>query len=182
MRTQFIQQLIIKNLSLFQNELKGFVFKHVKDISLTEDIIHDVFLKVHANLNELQKPDKITSWIYQITQNTITDHFRKKARKINLVDLDWESEIPNYNVCVAGYLSELLKTLPDKYREAFQLAEIENISQLELAERLGISYSGAKSRVQRARQMLREKLEEVLIVKTDCYKNVIVCKDRIPCC
>jgi RNA polymerase sigma-70 factor (ECF subfamily) len=83
---------------------------------------------------------------------------------------------------VSGYLNELLPTLPDKYREALQLTEIENLSQLELAERLGISYSGAKSRVQRARQMLKEKMDEVLIVKTDAYGNAIVCKDRTPCC
>lgn len=182
MRIQFIQPLIIENLSLFQNELKGFVFKRVKDMSLTEDIVHDVFLKVHANLNHLQKRDKLTSWIYQITQNTIIDHFRKQNRKINPSDLDWENELPNFNVCVTTYLDELLKTLPDKYREALQLTEIESLSQLELAQRLNISYSGAKSRVQRARQMLKEKLEDVLIVKLDCNRNVIACENRIACC
>jgi RNA polymerase sigma-70 factor, ECF subfamily len=135
-----------------------------------------------THLSQLKESDKITNWIYQIAQNTVTDHFRKRERKINSTDLDWEGEPPNFNACVAGYLNELLSSLPDIYREALQLAEIEDISQLELAERLGISYSGAKSRVQRARQMLRKKLEEVLIIKTDCYKNVIVCKDRIPCC
>jgi RNA polymerase sigma-70 factor, ECF subfamily len=182
MRTDLMQQLVIENLSLFQNELKGFVFKRVKDMSLTEDIIHDVFLKVHANLNQLQRHVKVTSWIYQITQNTITDHFRKQKRKINPSDLDWENDLPNFNVCVIKYLDELLKTLPDKYREALQLTEIENLSQLELAQRLNISYSGAKSRVQRARKMLKERLEEVLIVKVDCNRNVIVCENRIVCC
>jgi RNA polymerase sigma-70 factor, ECF subfamily len=177
-----MEQLTIENLSLFQNELKGFVFRRVKDMSLTEDIIHDVFLKVHANFSQLKNTGKVTSWIYQIAQNTITDHFRKQRRKIDLDDLDWESEVPNFNACVIRYLNELLYTLPDIYREALQLTEIENISQLELAQRLHISYSGAKSRVQRARQILKEKIEEVLIVKTDCNKNVIICKDRTPCC
>jgi RNA polymerase sigma-70 factor, ECF subfamily len=177
-----MEQLTIENLSLFQNELKGFVFKRVKDMSLTEDIIHDVFLKVHANLNQLRDSDKVTSWIYQIAQNTITDHFRKQMRKIDPDDLAWESEVPNFNTCIIRYLNELLSTLPDIYREALQLTEIENISQLELAQRLNISYSGAKSRVQRARQMLKEKIGEVLIIKTDCNKNVIVCQNRIPCC
>jgi RNA polymerase sigma-70 factor (ECF subfamily) len=79
-------------------------------------------------------------------------------------------------------LQQLVMTLPDKYREAFQLSEIQNVSQTEIADRLGISYSGAKSRVQRARQMLRNKMEDILIIETDPYGNVLICKDRNPCC
>lgn len=177
-----MEQSATANLNFFQNELKGFVQKRVKDKAVTEDILHDVFLKVQAKIGQLKESEKITSWIYQITKNTIIDHFRKTSKTINPNDLDWENDTPNFNACVSGYLNELLPTLPDKYREALQLTEIENLSQLELAERLGISYSGAKSRVQRARQMLKEKMDEVLIVKTDAYGNAIVCKDRTPCC
>jgi RNA polymerase sigma-70 factor (ECF subfamily) len=170
------------NLSFFQNELKGFVHKRVKDKTVAEDILHDVFLKVQAKIGQLQDTEKITSWIYQITKNTIIDHFRKESKTIHADDLDWENDAPNFNACVSGYLNRLLPTLPDMYREALQLTEIENLSQTELAERLGISYSGAKSRVQRARQMLKEKMDEVLIVRTDAYGNAIVCEDRKSCC
>jgi RNA polymerase sigma-70 factor (ECF subfamily) len=79
-------------------------------------------------------------------------------------------------------LQQLVLTLPQKYREAFQLSELEDVSQTQLAQQLGISYSGAKSRVQRARQLLRSKMEELLIIKTDPYGNVLVCRDRNPCC
>jgi RNA polymerase sigma-70 factor (ECF subfamily) len=175
-------QLANANLSFFQNELKGFVHKRVKDKTVAEDILHDVFLKVQAKIGQLQDTEKITSWIYQITKNTIIDHFRKESKTIHACDLDWENDAPNFNACVSGYLDRLLPTLPDMYREALQLTEIENLSQTELAERLGISYSGAKSRVQRARQMLKEKMDEVLIVQTDAYGNAIVCEDRNPCC
>lgn len=177
-----MEQLASENLSFFQNELKGFVHKRVKDKAITEDILHDVFLKVQAKIGQLQESEKITNWIYQITRNTIIDHFRKASKTISAHDLDWENDTPNFNACVAGYLNQLLPTLPEMYREALQLTEIEDLSQLELAERLGISYSGAKSRVQRARQMLKEKMDEVLIVKTDAYGNAIVCKDRTACC
>src|ERR1041385_2303630 len=133
------------NLSFFQNELKGFIYKRVKDKAVTEDIIHDVFLKVQNKIGQLRDNEKITGWIYQVTKNTIIDHFRKQSKSINPSDLDWENDTPNFNECVAGYLKDLLPTLPEKYREALQLTELENLSQLELAERLGISYSGAKS-------------------------------------
>jgi RNA polymerase sigma-70 factor, ECF subfamily len=55
------------------------------------------------------------------------------------------------------------------------------VPQKELAVRLGISYSGVKSRVQRARQMLKEKMEALYHIKTDGYGNVLVCEDRVPC-
>jgi RNA polymerase sigma-70 factor (ECF subfamily) len=79
-------------------------------------------------------------------------------------------------------IAELIPTLPDKYRIPLQMTELENLSQLDVAEKLNLNYSTAKARVQRARQMLRNKIDEVLIVKTDGYGNVILCKDRGSCC
>jgi RNA polymerase sigma-70 factor (ECF subfamily) len=173
----------ITNWSFFQNELQGFVFKRVKDKALAEDIVHDVFLKVQDKMSQLKESEKITSWIYQITKNTIIDHFRKKSKNIVAnSDLNWDSDEPNYNECASNCIAELIPSLPDKYREALQLAELGNVSQLELASRLGISYSGAKSRVQRARKILKDKIEELLIIKTDSYGNVIVCQDKGSCC
>ena len=174
-------QLATIDWNRFQNELKGFVFKKVKDKALTEDIIQDVFLKVQNKIEQLKDSEKISEWIYQITRNTIVDHFRKISRNIEPKDLDWENDTPNFNDCASAYLTKLLPTLPEKFRIALELTEFKNMTQLELAAHLGISYSGAKSRVQRARKMLKKKINEVLTIKTDSYGNVIVC-DRISCC
>lgn len=167
--------------SFFQNELKGFVYKRVKDKALTEDIVQDVFLKVHAKLGQLKNTENASGWIYQITRNVIADHFRSKSKSIAHADIDWESDKQEFNHCVASCLSEMLVTLPSKYREALELTEMQNLSQIHLAERLNISYSAAKSRVQRARQMLKEKMDEQYLIKTDTYGNIIVCEDRVPC-
>jgi RNA polymerase sigma-70 factor (ECF subfamily) len=164
-----------------QNELRAFVYKKVKDKSLAEDIVQDVFLKVSTHIESLKDSEKITSWIYQITRNVIMDHFRREAKSINSIDLDWESESANYNECVSLCLKEMLQQLPAKYREAIELTEFENLSQIQLAERLQISYSGAKSRVQRARQILRAKMDETYHIRLDAYGNAITCKNRVPC-
>ncbi len=164
-----------------QKELKSFVYRRVKDKALAEDIVQDVLVKVHTRLGQLKDSEKLTGWIYQITRNAITDYFRAKSKTIELTDLDWESDRQVLNHCVASCLGDMLVTLPGKYREALELAEIENLSQTDLAGRLNISYSGAKSRVQRARQMLKEKMEEAYLIKTDTYGNVIVCENRVPC-
>lgn len=177
-----MNEMAVTNLNFFQNELKGFVFKRVKDKALAEDIVQDVFLKVQDKVSQLKDHEKVTAWIYRITQNTIIDHYRKKSKSIDTHSLDWENETPNFNECVTGYLKALLPTLPAIYREALELTELQSISQLELAERLGISYPTARSRVQRARTMLREKMNKALIIETDAYGNAIVCKDRSNCC
>jgi len=164
-----------------RQELKNFVYRKVKDNEVAEDIVQDVFLKVHFKLGQLKDSDKITGWIYQITRNAITDHFRSKSKGIPMIELDWETDNQVLNECVSSCLTEMLDTLPGKYKEALQLAEMESLSQIELATRLNISYSGAKSRVQRARQMLKDKMDEQFLIKTDSYGNVIVCENRVPC-
>ena len=170
------------NWSNVQHELKGFVYKRVKDKALTEDIVHDVFLKVQAKIHQVKESDKLFGWIYQITRNTITDHYRRSSKKITAKDIDWESSTPNYNDCVTNAIKELIPTLPDKYRIPLEMTEIQNMSQMEVAEKLNLNYTTAKARVQRARQMLRKKMEDILVVKTDGYGNVILCQDRGPGC
>lgn len=169
------------NPEFFQNELKGFVMKRVRDNDLANDIVQDVFIKVQTKYDQLMDDHKITNWIYQIAQNTITDHYRRQSRKLES-DVDSNEDGANFNECVARYLKVLVTKLPVNYRQAIELIEFENLSQLELADRLGISYTAAKSRVQRARQWLRTELEKDLILELDCYGNALSCTNRRPCC
>jgi RNA polymerase sigma-70 factor, ECF subfamily len=165
-----------------QNELKAFVIKRVKDRQVTDDIVHDVFLKVQGKIQQLKDSEKIFGWIYQITRNTIIDYYRKNAKVIHANEVDWEPNPPNFNECVSGVIAELIPTLPEKYRIPLEMTELRNMSQLEVAAELNLGYSAAKSRVQRARKMLKDKIDEILIVKTDGYGNVILCKDKNQCC
>lgn len=172
---------MITDPAFFQNELLGYVTKKVKDKSLAEDIVHDVFLKVQAKAGQVRENDKMIGWIYRVTKNTIIDHFRFQSRIVRSEDLDWEDDKTYLNQCVERCLTEKLSDLPDKYREAIELSEIQGVSQLDLARRLKISYSGAKSRVQRARQMLKDMMEREYHVKLDHYGNVIRCENKLPC-
>jgi len=164
-----------------QGELRTFVFNKVKDKYLAEDIVQDVFLKVYTHIGMLKESEKITGWIYQIARNAITDHFRKQSKSIHVNDLDFENAASNYNECVSFCLKEMIRHLPVKYREAIELTEFENLTQTQLAQRLHMSYSGAKSRVQRARQILREKMDQTYKIRLDAYGNAIACESRLPC-
>lgn len=161
-----------------QNELKEFVYRRVRDKALTEDIVHDIFLRAQGRIQQLRESEKVFGWIYQIARNTIIDHYRKNSKVINPSDIDWESNPPNFNECVSGVIADLIPTLPEKYRVPLEMTELQNLSQLKVAEKLNLTYTAAKSRVRRARQMLKNKIEEVLLIKTDGYGNVILCKDR----
>ena len=171
-----------KYYDFFQHELRGFVLRRVRDNMLADDILQDVFIKILHKQSQVSDKARIYNWIYQVTQNTIIDHYRKQSRILSLYELDWESDPLNFNACVVEYIKDFIPLLPPIYREALQMVEIEQIPQTELSTRLGISYSGAKSRLQRAKQLLRSKLEAELILKADCYGNILMCKDRKPCC
>lgn len=164
-----------------QDKLKSFVFRYTKDRALADDIIQDVFVKVHSRLGQLKESEKLIGWIFQITRNTITDYFRRNGKILNVHDIDWEVENNSLTDCVVTCLQNMMTTLPEKYRSALELTELKDLSQLELAKELNISYSGAKSRVQRARQMLKEKMDAAYDIRFDSYGNVIVCKDKAPC-
>ena len=140
----------------FRTELLGFILSRVKDAQLAEDILQDVFVKIHLNLNDLKSEDKLTSWLYQITRNSITDYFRKTKPSVEVIDLPEEisdtSDSKSFEKCMLRFVNEL----PEKSREALVQTELGNLSQKEYAEKLGISYSGTKSRVQRAKEELKE--------------------------
>lgn len=164
-----------------QRQLAGFVYKQVKDRALADDITQDILIKVFSKMSQVQDSDRLSGWMYQIARNSIVDHFRKKPKAITVEDLNWESNDMSLNACVETCLSDMLLTLPEPYREALKLVELQNLSQQDLAEKLGISYSGAKSRVQRARQMLKERMNSAYDIKLDNYGNVVKCENIGPC-
>ena len=137
------------------------------------------FLKVFTKYETLKNKKKLVSWIYQITRNEIVSHFRKfryneTSENIDSEDFSEETLTSELTSCISPFIN----SLPDKYKEAIVLADLENISQKEIAQRLNISYSGAKSRVQRGREMLKSAYEECCTISTDVYGDVIDYKEK----
>ena len=168
--------------SELHQSLKTFVYRKVGDRNVADDIIQDTFLKAQTKLGQLNDTKKMSAWIHQIARHTIIDHFRKKSKVIMPNDLDWESSEHYFNDCVAYCLSKLMKTLPEKYRVVLELTEVKDLSQHEVARELNLSHSGARSRVQRARKMLKDKMSELFHIETDAYGNILICENRDPYC
>ena len=160
----------------YSPQLKKFILSRVSDRSVADDILQDVFIKIQSHIGSLKDPKKIESWIYQITRNTIVDHYR--ATKILTEvpdDLPVNEKIPEKIDCKTGYASikAIIDSLPPPYAEAMFLTEFEGLTQKELAHRLNISISGAKSRVQRGRRMLKDKLHKCCCIEYDSHGTVV---------
>jgi RNA polymerase sigma-70 factor (ECF subfamily) len=169
----------------FHAPLLHFIERRVADPAAAEDIRQDVFLKVHARITTLQDEDKLPSWLYQITRNAITDYYRQRRPELGVPETlpaeEAEDEREVERV-LALSVRLMLNDLPAIYREALVLTEYEGLTQKELAERLGISLSGAKSRVQRARQMLKQMLLDCCHFEFDRRGAIIDYQPRCDCC
>jgi RNA polymerase sigma-70 factor (ECF subfamily) len=168
----------------FHQELFNFINKRVKDKDISKDILQDVFIKIHLKLKTLSDKDKLTSWVYQITRNSILDYFKKQKLKVPLTDNMMElQEEKMFNEDLANCLKPMIAQLPDNYKEAIMQTEMGHLSQKAYAESIGISYSGAKSRIQRARQQLHELFNECCAIEADKYGNIMehICKKDCGC-
>ena len=89
-------------------------------------------------------------------------------------DLESNNAVEEHlNELVAGWLPLMMEQLPQDYREAIQLYELKGVSQQAIADQLGISLSGAKSRIQRGREKLKAVLFECCSFEQDLRGNVI---------
>ncbi len=155
-----------------QPKLERFIYSKVKSEAETHDILQEVFIKAYTHFDSLKDIEKIPQWVFSITRNEVNAFFntQKKTQQF-LPDVSVEENHLNehFEDCITGFVD----SLPPKYSKAVRLSDIENISQKEVAKKLDISYSGAKSRVQRGREKLKTLMEQCCTIQHDNYGNII---------
>lgn len=159
----------------FRYRLYTYIRARARSPEDADDILQDVFVKVHRRICTLEDEAHLASWLYRVTHNTIIDHYRKKRPEPTLDDppAAIEDDLPIAEQKLAPFLRELIDGLPTTYRDALTLTELEGLTQTEMGQRLGLSVSGAKSRVQRGRAMVRQQLLECCHVELDRRRHVI---------
>ena len=167
--------------------LRAFLRKRVRSEEAAEDLLQDVFLRIHTHADTLQEEEKLESWIYQIARHRVTDYYRRQKFMLSLEETDQETlleELPEEDVQaeLAPSVAAMVNALPEPYREALYLTEYQGLSQRDLATRLGLSFSGAKSRVQRAREKLKQLLLDCCHFEFDRLGRVIDYQPRCACC
>jgi RNA polymerase sigma-70 factor (ECF subfamily) len=148
--------------------VRSFVGRRVRDEHIADDIAQDVMLKLHAQLaSEAPGAEKLDAWVFRVARNAIIDHYRARRRRDDDTAIDGElaaaerEESPAAEL--SGCIGQMIQRLPPEYADALTLSDLQGLSQQQLADRIGLSLSAAKSRVQRA----REKLAAMLL---DCCR------------
>ncbi len=171
----------------YSRRLGTFIRSRVENDVEAEDILQEVFIRIHRNLCCQEDWDKPESWIYQIARNLIIDHYRKRRTWVELPENlpeepdwgEWVNLEDDPEAKLALSLREMIDELPEPYRQALILTEYQGLSQKQLAESQGLSLSGAKSRVQRAREKLRDMLLNCCHFELDRRGRVL---DYYQCC
>lgn len=173
----------------YRMELYRFILKRVRDEAAAEDLVHDVLLKAYSRRQELRDPGKLRPWLYQMTRNAVIDYYRSRPAPAplpeHLAGTASEPDDGAVRELARCCLVPFLDGLPPRYGQALALADLEGLTQREVASRLGLSLAGAKSRVQRARRMLAEALLECCRIERDRRGAVMDYECRRgcdPCC
>jgi RNA polymerase sigma-70 factor (ECF subfamily) len=169
----------------FSDVIKAFILKRVDDKTIAEDILQDVFIKIHTKIDSLKDQTKLHSWIFQIARNTINDYYRK----VNILSTESENEIAENIIDdnesmnkIAEGLHDLMDELPEMYCDALCKTEFDGLSQVDYAKQNGLSSSGAKSRVQRGRNMIKDMLMKCCHFQFDKYGTIIDYHPITCCC
>jgi len=146
----------------YQKDLEVFVKKRVSNEEDANDITQSVLLKVANYCTHKNNVTHIKAWLYRITQNTISDYYKKsnQTRSIESFENLDVSNHHEYDENIFVWLHNFINRLPKKYALPLHLSDIKGLSQKEVAAQMGLTLTATKSRIQRARKMLKEKFEE----------------------
>jgi len=165
----------------FHTRLRAFVSRRVRNPADVDDVVQRVFLQVHRALPTLRDADRIHAWLYQTTRRAIIDYYRAPARRrevpvgdaLDTMPGDIEAasarvgDEPSAERELAACLEPLVAELAEVDRQALRLVDVDGLTHVEAARQLGMSVSGMKSRVQRARSRLRAVVEACCRVELD---------------
>ncbi len=165
----------------FGQNLHTYLRKRVDCTADADNLLQDIFLKIHLNKDNLRHSEGLANWVWRLTQNTLTDYYRSKKRTLVYAHDEETAHTPapvpvqeqEFTQMLALCIRPFLDLLPPHQREAIELADFDRVSQKELAEKWGIGYSGAKSRVQRARLELEEQFRACCRIEHDAFGNII---------
>lgn len=160
----------------YHSQLLAFIRKRVSDMATAEDILQDIFVRIHSRINTLESTGKLENWLYQITRNSIVDFYRSRRPTAELPE--WlaqpqTSEDERIRKELSSCLSPMIQQLPEKYLNAVQLSEIEGNNLTEIADKESISLSGAKSRVQRGRALLKTMLDDCCKLEINAMNQIV---------
>jgi RNA polymerase sigma-70 factor (ECF subfamily) len=166
------------------DSIQQFVRRRIRDSHQADDVIADVMFRIHQHVHSIDDRERSTAWVFRITRNAITDHYRRNGRRRETPIPEpepiaehpadaWLGD-PNDAIAeVAPCVRPLVAALPADYRRALELTDLDGHSQVEAAHMEGISVSGMKSRVQRGRRHFTALVQQCCDITTDRRGDII---------
>ena len=152
----------------YQDMLFRHALRMTNEHDVAADLVQASFVKAYTNLANCRDPERFGAWLYRILANACKDHLKSKRRRD--VSLEDQTNLADATVSPAAalerseirtVLNNAIAKLPDSLREAFILKHVEGRSYEEIAELLDTSVPALKMRVHRAREALKDALEQL---------------------
>lgn len=162
----------------FNHELINSLEKMVRPLAYrrgdVDDIVQEVLVKVFKSGHEVE-PAKFLAWLHQVSRTTAIDFYRKNKKHapleekhlINLKTQSLEESSETATTQLSKCVRPLLKKLPSDDHRLISEVDLSGASQTEMAEKEGLKYSSLKSKVQRARQKLKDEILACCEVELD---------------
>jgi len=160
-----------RNLMLeHQSMVFSIALRILGDRSIAEEVAQDVFLELHAKLNELASDAHVLYWLRRVTVHRSIDRIRRRQRQPE-VAMDWNRlpELPDRSASesqgdplLSRWLNQLVHSLPTVARTVLVLRYQEDMSPEEISRALDMPVATVKSHLQRSLRLLREKSARVL--------------------
>lgn len=143
-----------------EGELHRWLTRHLNDPVTAQDLLQDVFIRALRQGSSFCDVTNARAWLFEVSRNALTDHLRRHhdldvlPDDVPALEVDPPAAVDSLATCLPRVLSEL----SEADRDAIVQCDLNGMSQEDYAQKLGITLPGAKSRVQRARKRLRERL------------------------
>jgi RNA polymerase sigma-70 factor (ECF subfamily) len=158
--------------------LRPFIARRVPPAEV-DDVLQEALLRIYAGRDGLRDEERLVAWAYRIARRAVADQLRRRRDPLALAAPEeaWEPVVgEEVGEELAAFMGAFVEMLPEGMREAVRLSELEGLDQREVAARLGLSLSGAKSRIQRGRLHLRGLIEACCRVTLDARGRVVGCE------
>lgn len=143
-----------------KDKLNNYLLKRTKDPELSNELVNEVLMKLYNSCCKGAEIKNLNAWLFQITSNVLMDYYKRQNKITHEVPESASSTEGDADKELALFISPMIKFLPEKYATPLRMSDIEGVKQKQIAETLGLGLSATKSRIQRARVLLKDEIVE----------------------
>lgn len=157
----------------YQQRTESIIAHHINDYSLIHDIRQEVFIKVYKNIDQFQQKSSFYTWLYSITRNTVFNYMKVNRHQPVMINSEYISKDKHFgseelaNPEAVTLSDELLsqleyayQILPDDLKLCWGLRELEGLSYAKIAQEINCPIGTVRSRIHRARALLKSSLND----------------------